>query len=86
MKDKCRKKVMKKGVILLSGGLDSVTTLYFAKRKGYALTALIFDYNQRHKREIAFAKRIAEINKIKYIIMNFKRLYLKPLTRQSAME
>lgn len=59
---------MKKGVILLSGGLDSVTTLYFVKRKGYALTALIFDYNQRHKQEIEFAKRIAGINKIKYCI------------------
>ncbi len=57
---------IKKGVILLSGGIDSVTTLYQAKNKGYQLNALIFDYNQRHKKEINCAKKIARINKIKY--------------------
>jgi 7-cyano-7-deazaguanine synthase len=61
-------KSLKKGVILLSGGIDSVTTLYFAKKKGYNLSALIFDYNQRHKKEIACARRIANLNKIKYYI------------------
>ncbi len=55
----------KKAVILLSGGIDSTTTLYFAKKKGYKLTGLIFDYGQRHKKEIGFAKRIAKFNKIK---------------------
>lgn len=59
---------IKKGVILLSGGIDSATTLYFAKKKGYRLTALIFDYSQRHKKEIECAKKIARINKIKYYI------------------
>jgi 7-cyano-7-deazaguanine synthase len=57
---------MKKAVILLSGGLDSSTTLYFAKKQGYRLTALIFDYHQRHKKEIAAAKKIAALNKIAY--------------------
>ncbi|MDD5069403.1 MAG: 7-cyano-7-deazaguanine synthase QueC [Candidatus Omnitrophica bacterium] len=56
----------KKGIILLSGGLDSVTTLYYAKSRGYDLTALIFDYNQRHRKEVQAARRIAEINGIKY--------------------
>jgi len=60
---------MKKGVILLSGGIDSAVTLYFAKNKGYRLTALIFDYNQRHKKEIERAKRIAGLNKIDYRIV-----------------
>lgn len=55
---------MKKGVILLSGGVDSVTTLYLAQKKGYKLTGLIFDYNQRHHKEIECAKRIARLNKI----------------------
>jgi 7-cyano-7-deazaguanine synthase len=57
---------MNKAVILLSGGLDSVTTLYFAKSQGYKLCAIIFDYNQRHKNEIEFAKKIAELNSTEY--------------------
>ncbi|UCC94899.1 MAG: 7-cyano-7-deazaguanine synthase QueC [Candidatus Omnitrophota bacterium] len=59
----------KKGVILLSGGIDSTTTLYFAKKYSYWLFALIFDYNQRHKKEIECAKRIAHLNNIRYHIV-----------------
>ncbi len=46
--------------MLLSGGLDSATTLYFAKAKGFQCHCLIFDYGQRHKKEIASAKKIAQ--------------------------
>jgi 7-cyano-7-deazaguanine synthase len=48
-----------KAVVLLSGGLDSATTLYYAKNKGFSCTCLSFDYGQRHGRELAAAKRIA---------------------------
>jgi len=58
----------KNGVILISGGIDSTTTLYYAKSKGYKLSALIFDYGQRHKKEIDFAKRISRINRINYFV------------------
>src|SRR3989338_3995968 len=51
---------MKKAVILLSGGLDSATTLYLAKDQGYECFCLIFDYGQRHKRELESAKAIAK--------------------------
>jgi len=50
---------MKKAVILLSGGLDSATVLFYAKRKGFKPFALIFDYGQRHKKEIRQAVKIA---------------------------
>lgn len=51
---------MKKAVVLLSGGLDSATTLAIAKRNGYACYALSIAYGQRHSAELAAAKRIAE--------------------------
>lgn len=49
-----------KAIVLLSGGLDSATTLYYAVKKGYKCHCLIFDYGQRHRREIESAKRIAK--------------------------
>ena len=49
----------KKAVVLLSGGLDSATTLAIANDKGFACYGLTFRYGQRHKREIESAKRIA---------------------------
>ena len=49
----------RKAVVLLSGGLDSATTLYIAQKEGFSCFCLIFDYGQRHRREIESAKRIA---------------------------
>jgi 7-cyano-7-deazaguanine synthase len=49
----------KKAVILLSGGLDSSTTLYHALSQGYHCHCLIFDYGQKHKKEILQAKVLA---------------------------
>ena len=50
---------MKRAVVLLSGGLDSTTTLATAIAEGYETYALSFDYGQRHKIEIDAARRIA---------------------------
>jgi 7-cyano-7-deazaguanine synthase len=46
-------------VVLLSGGLDSMVTAGIARERGYAINALTIDYNQRHRRELDSAKRIA---------------------------
>jgi len=62
---------MKTAVVLLSGGLDSATTLYFAKKEGYRCLCLIFDYGQRHKKEILSAKKIAEAANSQFKIVKF---------------
>jgi 7-cyano-7-deazaguanine synthase len=48
-----------KAVVLLSGGLDSSTTLAIANSQGYALYALTFRYGQKHEIEIEAAKKVA---------------------------
>jgi 7-cyano-7-deazaguanine synthase len=50
----------KKAVVLLSGGLDSATTLAVAHSEGFQCYALTFAYGQRHKQEIEAAKKVAE--------------------------
>jgi len=49
-----------RAVILLSGGLDSATTLAIAKTEGFACYALSFRYGQRHSVELDAARRVAK--------------------------
>jgi 7-cyano-7-deazaguanine synthase len=67
----------KKAVVLLSGGMDSAVTLFVAKGMGYKTSCLTFDYGQRHKKEILFAKRLAKAAKsqctVLKIILPWKR-------------
>jgi 7-cyano-7-deazaguanine synthase len=48
-----------KAIVLVSGGLDSATTLAIARKEGFACHALTFRYGQRHSREIDAARRVA---------------------------
>lgn len=48
---------MKRAVVLLSGGLDSSVAIYLAKREGFEVYALSFDYGQKHNKEIDCAKK-----------------------------
>jgi len=50
---------MKRAVVLLSGGLDSTVTLAIAQAEGFEISALSFDYGQRHRAELLAASRIA---------------------------
>ncbi len=56
----------KKAVVLLSGGLDSTTTLAVAGSRGFDLYALSFDYGQRHVYELECARRVAERLKVRH--------------------
>src|SRR5262249_41769219 len=51
---------MKRAVVLLSGGIDSTTTLAIAIADGYETYALSFDYGQRHQIETKAARRVAK--------------------------
>jgi 7-cyano-7-deazaguanine synthase len=50
---------MKRAVVLVSGGLDSATTLAICLREGFEAYALSFDYGQRHNLELDAAKRVS---------------------------
>jgi 7-cyano-7-deazaguanine synthase len=52
--------VARPAVVLLSGGLDSTTTLAYALDRGYDVRAMTFRYGQRHAHEVEAARRIAK--------------------------
>jgi 7-cyano-7-deazaguanine synthase len=58
------KKNQLKAVVLLSGGVDSATTLAIARKMGFEIYALSFRYGQRHAVELKAAKRIAGMNQV----------------------
>ena len=63
---------MKKAIILLSGGLDSTVALWWAASKGYKLEALLFDYGQRHRKELVAAKKIAQKAGVPYQVIRLR--------------
>ena len=54
-----------KAVVLLSGGLDSTVCMAVAKEQGFELLPLSFNYHQRHNRELACARNVADYYKVK---------------------
>lgn len=50
----------RRGVVLLSGGLDSATAMAMAMAEGYEIYALSFDYHQRHRVELEAARMVAD--------------------------
>ncbi len=64
--------MLRKAVILLSGGIDSSTALWIAKADGFELFALSFDYLQRHRRELKSATMVAEAARVRsHLIIKF---------------
>lgn len=61
----------KRCVVLLSGGLDSATALYFAVKENFSPFCLIFDYGQKHRREIESARKLARFAGCPYKLVKF---------------
>ena len=68
-------------ILLLSGGLDSVTLLYQLKLEGHSIHCLLFDYKQRHKQELEWAKHHARRCGVLFTTMDLPQL--GGLTEQS---
>jgi 7-cyano-7-deazaguanine synthase len=47
-----------RAVVLVSGGIDSTTTLALSRQQGFEIYALTFDYGQRHRCELEAARRV----------------------------
>ena|SRR5579864_229335 len=61
-----------KAIVLLSGGLDSTTTLAIAQSEGFQAYALTFCYGQRHAMEIEAARRVARLLEVKeHVLVDF---------------
>jgi len=76
-------KTTKRAVILLSGGLDSATTLAIAVENGFEPYAISFDYGQRHSRELNQARSLAahyHVRAHKIIPLSFGSMLRSALT------
>ncbi len=60
---------MKKCVVLFSGGIDSTTALYWARARYDGVSALSFDYGQRHRVELAMARRLTRRLRLPHTII-----------------
>ena len=75
---------MKSCVILLSGGQDSTTCLFWAIKKFDTILAVGFDYGQKHKQELRQANLIAEKVSVPYKIFNIENLLPKSSLTQNT--
>ncbi len=57
--------MQEKAVVLISGGLDSATTLFLAHKRGYECYALTINYGQRSQAELNAAKKVCQQSKVK---------------------
>lgn len=77
-----------KAIVVFSGGQDSTTCLFWAKKHFQTVEAVSFDYGQRHRTELTYAKEIAHDLSVRHHILDMTLLnQLAPsvLTRKEAI-
>jgi len=76
---------MRKALVVLSGGQDSTTCLFWALKHYDAVTAITFDYNQRHRVELDSARKIAALAGVPHRVVNMGPVFagVSPLTDHS---
>lgn len=75
---------LKNSLLLLSGGLDSVTLFHMLNNTDIPFQCLIFNYGQPAKREIRYAKKLCRCNKIKYKLYHLdKKIFFPKRERDS---
>jgi len=63
-------------VVLLSGGMDSATLLYYVRSMGYdKIIAIGFDYGQQHIKELSYAKELCDEAGIEFSIVDLRELF-----------
>ncbi len=67
-------KIKEKVVVVYSGGMDSFTVLNRARKDGYDVYALSFDYGQRHSKELTFAKAVCDDLNIPHKIVDIRAI------------
>ena len=65
---------MRKAIVLLSGGQDSTTCLYWAKKEFNEVLAVGFDYGQSHRQELTQAQKICDNAEVSYYVFDVKHL------------
>lgn len=75
-----------RAVVVLSGGQDSTTCLFWALQMGAKVHAVTFDYNQRHRREIEAAQKVFELAKSMYpdAVLTHEIIVLGPVLRGTS--
>ena len=64
-----------KTVLLLSGGMDSTTLLYYLLNKGHEVYCLSFDYNQKHKKELLAAQEITRLTNTPHKVVDITGIH-----------